>query len=334
MDQEKTKELYGLSVLVITFNSEETIIPLLDSIYKYLADNVDEVLIIDNNSADRTCQLLESYGKVKLIKNSENVGFRKALNRGLLLARNNLVLVLNPDARLGDGLLVNCCRAMINEPNAAYCFPRLIGSGNYEYEYFNDEAIPFLIQYPPYRRKKMPNRCVEAEVAGGAVFIIKKEAALKVGGYDEGVFMYYEEYEISLKLRNAGYKILFCPTAVCYHEGAHSIKKSHRDLAERLLFVYSEMFFSAIYLFYKYCKMQNKGLKHYIWHFLLILTAIEISFYYKNSMPLRGYFVAIKKSKSIKNSSTGISLKCKWDILKYLKYNLITIERAIRGMHY
>jgi len=327
-----------ISIVTVTFNNEETISELINSVRNYLKEYYDEFIIVDNMSKDNTRDLLlklekDQGNKIKIILNQENIGYRKAINNGIRLAKNNIVLAINPDSRLLDDSIINCINLLKMDDNTAYCFPRLKGKNGYTYSYYTNEAIPFLEQYPKYSENKLPIECVEVEIPGGAVFAVKKDAFLSVGGFDEEVFMYGEEYEIGLKLREKGYKIVFCPTALVYHKGGHSVLKSKPDRNKRLLFTYYNDYFASAFLYYKYCN--DSSLKRFLWWGFFFIKALEHSLVSKSFIPIKIYVkISREKNQFITKSKSKLNRPCKWRILKALLTQFHEIKKALKRNTY
>jgi GT2 family glycosyltransferase len=78
---------------------------------------LNTVFIIDNQSADNSILLLPQHPKIKIIQNTENLGFAKACNQGFALATAPFVLLLNPDTRLFETSLSDCCSFMQSRPD-------------------------------------------------------------------------------------------------------------------------------------------------------------------------------------------------------------------------
>jgi GT2 family glycosyltransferase len=90
-----------LNIIVVNFNTSAYILNCLASLKEVLAGETHVVIVIDNHSADDSCQLIrEKYPDVDLIQNSENLGFGRAVNQGFRMARGKYLLIINPDVTL------------------------------------------------------------------------------------------------------------------------------------------------------------------------------------------------------------------------------------------
>ena len=96
-----------VSIIIVSFNTEEVLKKCLDSIYHYLPIDKTEVIVVDNASADNSVKTIkEKYSKVKIIENNVNVGFSKAVNQGIKISTGSYVLLLNSDIELIDKKIV------------------------------------------------------------------------------------------------------------------------------------------------------------------------------------------------------------------------------------
>ena len=87
-----------LSVVIVNYNVKYFLEVCLHSIYRAINSHAVEVIVVDNNSADSSCEMVKSkFPGVKLIANTANAGFSKANNQGVAIATGKYILFLNPD---------------------------------------------------------------------------------------------------------------------------------------------------------------------------------------------------------------------------------------------
>jgi GT2 family glycosyltransferase len=100
-----------LSIIIVTWNSEEFIKNCLQSIFNSQVSTDFEVVVIDNASQDETDKIIQEYfHQVKLISNQKNLGYAKGNNQGIEIARGGYILLLNPDVDLKE----NCLQLMLD----------------------------------------------------------------------------------------------------------------------------------------------------------------------------------------------------------------------------
>ena len=264
-----------VSCIIVTYNNEETIKSAIKSAYENLEGTLDEVIIADNNSTDRTVDILKEasagHASLKILVNKENIGYRKAVNQLIKLAKNELILVMNPDAALLNNSYERIAEDMNNDSTIGYAFTDEYGYRNV-YP-FSNLGIPFLFSRPimrdSSRRIQSPT---EVDIPNGAVFMVRRSTYLHVGGYSEALFMYNEEEEISHKLKLGGYKVIFYPVVAFSHKGAHSTNHVSGDTLRNVKICNLE---GNIDLFREY---YDAGfISKITWYFAYILKALWIS---------------------------------------------------------
>jgi len=230
-----------LSIIIVTYNSEDFIKNCLSSLFENVLDLDFEVIIVDNNSKDKTLDLIrENFGsKVKIIENQENVGFARGINQGIKIAEGEIILFLNPDTlippysikRLVEFLkerkeagIVGCrTEDKIGQlkPSFGY-FPRLFR------EFFWALGMRKVFGrtiYPHFWNKKKFFLNQEVDWISGACFMTKKEVIEKIGLLDENFFMYFEDIDFCWRARKAGYKTFYLGEVMINHMLGRSEKE-------------------------------------------------------------------------------------------------------------
>ncbi len=225
----------NFSIIVITYNSEQTIKECLRRILENSKDQ-DEILIIDNNSKDRTSQILLEFQKkfknIKVIFNKENIGFARAVNQGIRSCKNEFIVIINPDAIVvtPDWLEI-FYKELKQEDNICVVAP--ISDSVTYYQNFRmftkigGEITPYLLRY------FYNDYSEELESFSGFCFAIKKSKIQELGMLDENLILGMEDFDLSLKIREKGYKIVLKP-AVFVQRIYHVSFNSDKENAERL----------------------------------------------------------------------------------------------------
>jgi len=213
-----------VSIVVVTFNSEPYIQTCLDSILRQQCRDY-EIIIVDNNSLDRTRAILKSnYPMVCLQENATNYGFSKACNQGIACARGEFILCLNHDVVLREDFLSSLIRAIEeNERIGAVQSKVLKPDGRY----VDTTGLTLLLsrRYYDIGTGKLDSprfnirRYVFGACAAAALYRKKALESVKAGGeyFDEDFFQLVEDIDISWRLQKKGWRILYLPNAVCTH---------------------------------------------------------------------------------------------------------------------
>ena len=217
------------SIIIPAFNRIDMTIACLTALYEHTDDY--ELILIDNGSGDATHDL---EGPDIVIRNAENLGFARACNQGAALASGDVLIFLNNDTEPCPGWLKPLLDAL-KAPNVAVAGSMLTypdgrvqhagvglrGSGR-TYEAFNmTDPRPF----------------GDVAAVTGACLAIRREIFNDLGRFDEGYWNGYEDVDLCLRVREAGYRIVYDPDSiVIHHESASGPERwSHvRENVERL----------------------------------------------------------------------------------------------------
>jgi len=230
-----------LSVIIVTWNSQDYIRPCLDSLFSQGQDL--EIITVDNGSPDSTLKILRDYETgIKIIENQSNLGFARAVNQGLKLASGDFILLLNPDTVLTPGALSTMTGFLTENPHIWALGPQLLnldGSVQPSCRQFPDRLI-MLYEFTGLSRLFPKNRTFGRWHMGyfdhltpalvdqpmGACLMIRKDVLEKVGLLDEENFpMFFNEVDWCLRISRAGGQLYFLPQAKVYHHHGVSTRR-------------------------------------------------------------------------------------------------------------
>lgn len=223
----------NVTAIVVTWNSSRLIPDLAKTIEGI--ESLCNIIISDNASDDSTVELAEEMiPGVRIIRNAMNGGFGYGNNRALSICDTEYVLLLNSDASITRSSLDKLVSTLERNPGAAGVQPlvRLWGwplitlsAGAAMTEYGRGYDFDFMHFQPFPERLTVEVPCITA-----ALSLFRTDALRKAGGFDENIFMYYEDVDLCLRLRGMGYSFLMEPEA----EGIHRMgASSSRRLAEK-----------------------------------------------------------------------------------------------------
>ena len=206
----------NISFVVVCYKSSLALKSLLLSIPKE-----SEVILVDNSKDQETKEIANSYDCV-LIQNKENIGYGSACNLGAEKASGSHLLFINPDSELKPGTLDELIKATDRYPNASAFNPKIIDrTGKQD---FKRRSV--LLPKSEWMSKKLPTFDKDVSVLSGAAIFIKKEKFLQIKGFDEKIFLYHEDDDISIRLKNKIGNLMYIHNAVITHIGGSS---SSRD---------------------------------------------------------------------------------------------------------
>lgn len=247
MNSSKQTDLPHVSIVILTYNGAEYIIPLLESLAEQTYPlNLVEILVIDNASTDNTVNLIhEKYKSVKIIPLKENIGFAAGNNQGYLHAQHDLLVFLNQDTICHPNFLKVLVRKMREDESLAACNPNII-SASLTRSFANNWRSPIralhLCDLSPYGYGR--NRIIyethffQTKLLSGCAFIINRVTVNELGYlYDDQLWMYAEDTDLSLRIHSSGMKIgAIRDAVVCHlHDRNEALKGHHLSQAARAI---------------------------------------------------------------------------------------------------
>ncbi|MFX0035973.1 MAG: glycosyltransferase family 2 protein [Candidatus Hermodarchaeota archaeon] len=216
-----------ISIIFPSYNGAKFLNKNLDSIKSLKNLNEIELVIVDNMSKDSSIDIIKSYEKdinIKLVKNNVNRGFAEACNSGVNLSNGKFIFITNQDVIFPSDIFIKLQKIYRNfkKDLEIVISPALIFE-NGRIHYFGAKNHFLGFSYTPELGQRLPkNKIVKVtqRFSGGALFI-KKDFFLKMGGFDESFFMYYEDTDLSLKILRNGYKIFTTNDPFLIHQKSH-----------------------------------------------------------------------------------------------------------------
>ena len=201
----------AVSIITVCYNSLAVLPDMLDSI-----PEGTRVIMVDNASSDPAAlKALADQHNATLLRNEENVGFGIACNQGAKLAETEFLLFLNPDAALQPGALDALLHAAETHPQASAFNPRILDR-NGRQSFRRGSKIK-----PSERLKSGPPRAdAEVPVLAGSAIFVRRSVFAKIGGFDPAIFLYHEDDDISLRMREEG-PLMYCHDARVIHLSGH-----------------------------------------------------------------------------------------------------------------
>lgn len=218
-----------LSIVIVNYNSGRYALDCIRSLQKQ-EGIIFEIIVIDNASQDNSVEILrEQLGAgVRLIESKENLGFGRANNLAASHAKGEFLLLLNPDTVIADS---NALKLMVDtlktRPQVGMLGPAI------EEPRKNKQVFP-RYSYPSSGHLKYTNKFKQlpGKIAWllGACLLFKRSVFNEIGGFDPDYFLYGEDADIGLRIRQAGYEIAYIDTVKITHvSGASEIGASTLD---------------------------------------------------------------------------------------------------------
>lgn len=247
--------MMDISVLIVSWNVCELLRRAVASVQADIGSLRVEIIMVDNASHDGTVEMLRAeFPQVRVIANTENVGFTRGNNQALEMAQGRFLFLLNPDTEIERGTLgalVNFMDAPENArvgivgPQLVYAdgalqssrrrFPTfataLLESTKLQ-EWFPQNGT--LARY--YLSDTADDAVQDVDWVVGAAMFVRREVYAQIGGLDERFFMYSEELDWCFRAKQAGWRVAYFPTVrVLHYEG----KSSEQAVAQRDIYFHS-----------------------------------------------------------------------------------------------
>jgi GT2 family glycosyltransferase len=227
-----------VSVVIVSFNTRPHLLRCLASLEAHVTLPF-EVVVVDNGSGDGSADTVRrAHPAARVIENGANLGFAAASNRGLREARAAYCLLLNPDAEVTAGAVETLAAVLDERADVGIVGPRTTGADGGPQLSFGPDLTP-VSEWRQRRlvralRERRPETVREVETmsareqepvwVSGACLLARKAALDAVGGLDERFFLYEEDVDLCLRVRQAGWRILYTPRAVVMHHLGRSME--------------------------------------------------------------------------------------------------------------
>ncbi len=303
-----------VAVVILNWNGKNFLEKFLPSVFAYNS-SYSEVFVADNASTDNSVFFLKNkYPQIKIIQNVSNGGFAKGYNDALKFVDAEYYVLLNSDVEVTPNWIDSVVQLMDSDKSIAACQPKIKSFDNKNMFEYAGAAGGFIDKYGyPFCRgrildsieedKGQYNDVREVFWATGACLFVRSECYHKVNGFDEDFFAHMEEIDLCWRLKNIGYKVMYCPNSTVYHVGGGTLnktssKKTYLNFRNNLILLCKnhppEYFFAKIFW-----RMNLDGLAAFKFlfsgqfkHFFAVINAHK-SFYFT-------LFSTLKKRRALK----------------------------------
>lgn len=232
-----------ISIIIVNFKVKEKLLKCIESIYVSKPKTQFEIIVVNNDEDENLSSELKGlFPEVIYVKSKTNLGYGGGNNLGAKHAKGEYLFVLNPDTLIFKDTIDELIAFLRKNMNVGIAAPMLVDQNN----------VPFMLQGTSeltpskgivclsFIEKLFPNnplsrqywlkdwnhqKLQEVEVTPGTAFMISKKLFTQIGGFDESFFLYFEEDDISKRVRKLGQKIYILAKAKIYHEVGASTKQ-------------------------------------------------------------------------------------------------------------
>jgi len=247
-----------LSVIILNYNVRYFLELCVSSVQNAISNLDAEIIVVDNNSQDDSCAMMKQrFPNVKLIENTENLGFPKGNNIAVAVAKGEYICILNPDTVVAEDTFTKVLEFAKRQNDLGIVGVKLIdGTGNFLPESKRGTPTPFVAftkitgvykVFPKvfgkyYAQHLSQNQTGKVDILVGAFMVMKRELYNDIGGFDENCFMYSDDIDLSYRaLKKGKSNYYFHETSVIHYKGESTIKDG----------TYMKRFQEAMNFFYK-----------------------------------------------------------------------------------
>lgn len=219
-----TEESTSLCSIVVTHNSENFILPCLESIEASTVPS--KIVVVDNGSNDATVEIIMRRFPNIEVYAGENLGFAGGCNRGIRLAGDDFAayFFLNPDARVSPTCLDRLKSSLDENATFAIVSPTILDPASglvlYAGAFLDFETLNFGMQTSPTIIDEDTTK--ETDRPTGAAMLVRKTSLEAVGPMNDSYFLYWEECEWAMRFHAHQWRIGYVPGAEVFHSPSHS----------------------------------------------------------------------------------------------------------------
>lgn len=272
-----------VTIAIVNYNSSSMVLQCIQSVIEFCGDVDYEIIVVDNASSDDSVEIIKaSFPEHLLIENRRNLGFSKAVNQAFKASSGDYFFLLNPDARLISNIFPGMIEFFKSHPEVGIVAPRIVFPENNLHPsarrfitlpgaildvfqinlYFPNNIVAKRFDYNRWQHDTVK----KVDWVTGAAFLTKRKTFEDCGLLDERFFMYFEDMDYCMAVKEKGYETYFCPQfcvvhhhaqggsdklpvrSVDYYISLHQYLLKHKGPLKAALFRFAMLSWGLIYL--------------------------------------------------------------------------------------
>lgn len=232
-----------VSIIIVNYKVKEKLLKCIESIYASRPKIDFEIIVVDNDDKARIKgELIRKFPKVKYIKSPKNIGYGAGNNLGFKYAKGEYLFILNPDTQIFSNTLDELVNFLTKNKKVGIVSPLLVDKNGEPFKLQGTSELTPLkgIMCLSFLGKLFSNsrfsreywlkdwnhtKLKEVSVCPGTALMISRELFKRIGGFDEKFFLYFEEDDLSKRIKSLGYKIFINPRSKIFHAVGESTKQ-------------------------------------------------------------------------------------------------------------
>ncbi|MCX6271739.1 MAG: glycosyltransferase family 2 protein [Bacteroidetes bacterium] len=246
-----------VAVVILNWNGRKFLEKFLPALIMHSSGDA-ELIIADNASSDDSISFMkENYPGIRVILNGHNGGFSKGYNEALAQVKADYYILLNSDIEVTPGWIEPLISLMESDKSIAACQPKILSYHDRIMFEYAGGAGGFIDKYGyPFCRGRIFLTLEKDEGqyddtqqifwATGACMFVRADLYHQFGGLDNDFFAHMEEIDFCWRMKNAGYKIMYCPDSHVFHVGGGTLpkiswRKTYLNFRNNLILLYKNL---------------------------------------------------------------------------------------------
>lgn len=209
------------SIVMVSYNAQHKLMPCLASVLRTLPDDC-ELIVVDNASVEDNAEAIAaSFPEIALIRSDTNLGFAGGCNLGVRYAHGEQLVFLNPDTLVEAGWLDGLLAPFASDDRIGLVTAQILlmaDPGRLNTCGCNIHITGLTLCRGMGQPRDSYTQVDEVGAISGAAFAIRRDLFDKLGGFDEVMFLYLEDTDLSWRARLAGYKTVYTPASIVLHD--------------------------------------------------------------------------------------------------------------------
>ncbi len=224
-----------ISIIIVNWRTPLLLKRCLQALGNDQKSDTFEIYVVDNASGDQSLSILyNEFPSVKVIANTDNLGFSKACNQAIPQTTGKYILLLNPDTLVVDSAISKLAQFLDHHPSCGAVGPKILNEdGTLQLACRRSFPTPaaafFRLTYlsklfpsdPRFAKYNMtyadPNMEAEVDALSGSCMMVRQEVISKIGFLDEDIFMFGEDIDWCWRIKQAEWQVFYYPQSVIYH---------------------------------------------------------------------------------------------------------------------
>jgi len=220
-------------IVIVNYNGKYLLAKNLPSVVNTDYNDFD-IVVVDNDSSDGSVEYLKkNFPSVRVVESGENLGFGKGNNLGVRTYPDyDAYLFLNNDVSVPKDWLKELVKVLESDARVGAVGPKVLYSKKKNGKYIVNSAgikvDKHFMAYDRYDREEDNSKydvVEEVDALMGGAFLVRRNVFERAGGFNPKMFLYYEDIDLSLRIRDLGYKVMYCGKSRVFHDHMASSKK-------------------------------------------------------------------------------------------------------------